>query len=102
MGLAGEASALQEELVRLRRELHREPELGLDLPRTQERVLAWLEGLPLEISAGRSLSSVTAVLRGGAGNSAAVLLRADMDALPGTEQTGLDCRTARPDARLRP
>jgi amidohydrolase len=90
MGLAGEASALQEELVRLRRGLHREPELGLDLPRTQQRVLAWLRGLPLEISAGRSLSSVTAVLRGGAGHGGAVLLRADMDALPGTEQTGLD------------
>jgi metal-dependent amidase/aminoacylase/carboxypeptidase family protein len=90
MGLAGEASALQEELVRLRRGLHREPELGLDLPRTQQRVLAWLRGLPLEISAGRSLSSVTAVLRGGAGHGGAVLLRADKDALPGTEQTGLD------------
>jgi amidohydrolase len=84
MALAGEASALQDELVSLRRELHRDPELGLDLPRTQRRVLAWLEGLPLEISAGRSLSSVTAVLRGGAANGGAVLLR------PGTEQTGLD------------
>ena len=90
MGLSGEASALQDKLVRLRRDLHREPELGLDLPRTQERVLAWLQGLPLEISTGRSLSSVTAVLRGSAANGAAVLLRADMDALPGTEQTGLD------------
>jgi metal-dependent amidase/aminoacylase/carboxypeptidase family protein len=35
MGLSGEASALQDKLVRLRRELHRQPELGLDLPRTQ-------------------------------------------------------------------
>jgi hypothetical protein len=67
MGLSGEASALHDELVRLRRELHRQPELGLDLPRTQERVLAWLRGLPLEISTGRSLSSVTAVLAGGVG-----------------------------------
>jgi amidohydrolase len=90
MALAGEASALQEEMVGLRRELHRDPEVGLDLPRTQQRVLAWLEGLPLEISAGRSLSSITAVLRGSAANGGAVLLRADMDALPGTEQTGLD------------
>ena len=70
--------------------LCRDPELGLDLPRTQERVLAWLQGPPLEVSTGRSLSSITAVLRGGAGNGAAVLLRTDMDALPVTEQTGLD------------
>jgi amidohydrolase len=77
---------LQDALVRLRRD----PELGLDLPRTQERVLAWLQGPPWEVSTGRSLSSITAVLRGGAGNGAAVLLRADMDALPVTEQTGLD------------
>jgi amidohydrolase len=90
MGLSGEASALQDKLVRLRRELHRQPELGLDLPRTQQRVLAWLRGLPLEISTGRSLSSVTAALRGSAANGGAVLLRADMDALPGAEQTGLD------------
>ena len=32
--------------------LHREPEIGLDLPRTQEKVLAALDGLPLEISHG--------------------------------------------------
>jgi metal-dependent amidase/aminoacylase/carboxypeptidase family protein len=95
MGLSGEASALHDELVRLRREPHREPELGLDLLRTQERVLAWVQGLPLKISTGRSLSSVTAVLRGSAANGAAVLLRTDMDALPGTEQTGLDYACAR-------
>ena len=46
--------------------IHREPEIGLDLPRTQEKVLAALDGLPLEITLGRALSSVTAVLRGGA------------------------------------
>jgi hippurate hydrolase len=80
---------LQDDLVRLRRDLHREPELGLELPRTQEKVLAALDGLPLEIGLGRSLSSVTAVLRGSA-SGPAVLLRADMDALPLTERSGLD------------
>ena len=85
-----DVSALQDDLVRLRRNLHRDPELGLDLPRTQARVLAALEGLGLEISTGRSLSSVTAVLRGGADSGEAVLLRADMDALPVSEQTGVD------------
>lgn len=64
MNVADATSGMLHDLVRLRRELHREPELGLHLPRTQERVLAALEGLPLEVSRGRSLSSVVALLRG--------------------------------------
>jgi hippurate hydrolase len=79
---------LHEDLVRLRHDLHRQPEIGLHLPRTQEKVLAALDPLPLEVTTGKGLSSVTAVLRGGiAGPS--VLLRADMDALPLTETSGV-------------
>ncbi|HWB65553.1 MAG TPA: M20 family metallopeptidase [Mycobacteriales bacterium] len=89
MTLYDDACAAQADLVQLRRELHAEPELGLDLPRTQERVLAALDGLPLEVSTGQSLSSITAVLRGGGGGDRTVLLRGDMDALPVTERTGL-------------
>ncbi len=83
------AAELQAGLVELRRALHREPEIGLDLPLTQQKILAALEGLPLEISTGRSLSSVVAVLRGGR-RGPAVLLRGDMDALPVTEDSGVD------------
>jgi len=88
MALYDEARALAAELSGLRHSLHREPEIGLDLPRTQAKVLAALDGLPLEISLGKDLSSVTAVLRGGRPGPV-VLLRADMDALPVTEATGL-------------
>jgi amidohydrolase len=86
-----EAAQIQEELAGLRRAIHREPEIGLHLPRTQEKVLAALDGLPLEVTRGQSLSSVTAVLRGGAagGSPRSVLLRGDMDALPVGERTGL-------------
>ncbi|MDP9101209.1 MAG: M20 family metallopeptidase [Actinomycetota bacterium] len=79
---------LKDELVRLRRILHAAPEVGLDLPRTQDVVLASLDSLPLEVSLGRSSSGVTGVLRGGRPGPT-VLLRADMDALPMTEKTGL-------------
>src|SRR5262249_61019038 len=48
-----------------------------------------LGGLPLEVTLGSALSSVTAVLQGEAGGGPAVLLRADMDALPVAERTGL-------------
>src|SRR2546429_9184333 len=64
MGVRDDAEAIAPELVGLRRAIHREPEIGLDLPGTQRKVLAALDGLPLEISLGTALSSVTAVLRG--------------------------------------
>ena len=50
-------SHLQDDLVRLRRELHRIPEVGLQVPRTQERVLAALDGLPLEVTTGSAVRS---------------------------------------------
>ncbi|MFJ6676963.1 M20 family metallopeptidase [Actinosynnema sp. NPDC091369] len=89
MSVHEDATALQDDLVRLRRRLHAEPEIGLDLPRTRDEVLAALDGLPLELSLGEALTSVTGVLRG-ARPGPVVLLRADMDALPVQERTGLD------------
>ena len=83
-----EATAISGQIAELRHAIHREPEIGLHLPRTQAKVLAALDGLPLEISPGKELSSVTAVLRSGRPGPV-VLLRADMDALPVTEATGL-------------
>jgi amidohydrolase len=84
-----DAKSISDELSELRRSLHAEPEIGLDLPLTQRKVLDALDGLPLEISTGTELTSVTAVLRGGKPGKT-VLLRGDMDALPVTERTGLD------------
>jgi amidohydrolase len=89
--LRTDAEAMRADLVALRRELHQIPEIGLDLPRTQETVLAALDGLPLEISTGEKLSSITAVLRGGGppadGAGPVVVLRGDMDALPVAERS---------------
>jgi hippurate hydrolase len=87
-GLLAAAHALQPRTVALRRQLHKHPEQGLDLPRTQAAVLHALEGLDLEITTGKSCSSVVAVLNG-ARPGPAVLLRGDMDALPLQEDTGL-------------
>ncbi|WP_369232348.1 M20 family metallopeptidase [Streptomyces sp. R21] len=95
MSVLERARELQPDLVRLRRSLHREPELGIRLPRTQEKVLAALDGLPLEITLGRELTSVTAVLRGGRPGGA-VLLRGDMDALPVDELTGVEYASEMP------
>lgn len=89
MTLAADASALLPDLVALRRELHRIPEIGLHLPQTQQAVLRALDGLPLEITTGTATTSVVALLRGGRPGPT-VLLRADMDGLPVPEATGLD------------
>lgn len=99
MPIAADAREMQGDIARLRHDLHREPEIGLHLPRTQEKVLQALDGLPYEITLGKDTTSVTAVLRGGAtggaanvtpGSAPAVLLRADMDGLPVQEKTGVD------------
>ncbi|MBT2250222.1 amidohydrolase [Arthrobacter sp. BHU FT2] len=116
MTITTDAKDLQEDLVRLRHDLHRQPEIGLQLPRTQEKVLQALDGLPYEITLGKETTSVTAVLRGGnngGGNNSgetsarasqgrqrpAVLLRADMDGLPVQEKTGVDF-TSRTDGAM--
>lgn len=89
MSLLDDARGLLPRLVALRRAIHADPETGLDLPRTQRRVLDALGSLGLDTTLGRGLSSVAAVVRG-AHPGPTVLLRADMDALPLREETGLD------------
>jgi hippurate hydrolase len=80
--------SLLDVMLPVRRDLHRFPEVGLDLPRSTERLLTALDGLGLETSVGTTSSAITAVLRGGQPGPT-VLLRADFDALPVAEKTGL-------------
>jgi hippurate hydrolase len=77
-----------EKIVALRRDIHREPELGFDTKKTAEKVLAALDGLPLDIRTGVAENGVVATLEG-EGEGPTVGLRADMDALPIHEETGL-------------
>ena len=87
--LLRDAQELQPEVVHLRRAVHRHPELGLHLPRTQAAVVQALEGLGLSIRTGERLTSIVAALEG-ARPGLSILLRADMDALPVQEETGLE------------
>ncbi len=87
--LRGQAEAVLPEVVALRRRIHAEPELGLELPATQKAVLEALDGLGLDLATGGSTSAVVATLEGGAPGPT-LLLRADMDALPMHEDTGLE------------
>ena len=78
-----------EKIVALRRDIHREPELGFGTEKTARKVLDALDGLPLEIQTGVAENGIVATLRG-EGEGPTVGLRADMDALPIHEETGLD------------
>jgi amidohydrolase len=93
VALSDVARGLQPKTVALRRAVHRDPELGLSLPRTQAAIRHALRDLPLEIHTGTGCTSVVAVLRGKRPGPT-VLLRGDMDALPLTEDTGLDYASA--------
>ncbi len=95
--LLAEARELLPDTVQLRRRIHAEPEIGLDLPRTQAKVLDALAGLDLTIETGEQLSSVVATLSGD-GDGPTILLRGDMDALPMTEDTGEDFASTVPGA----
>jgi amidohydrolase len=87
--LLAQAKAIWPDLIATRRRLHRHPELGLDLPRTQALVVEELKALGLEARLGRGLSSVTAII-GSDRPGRTIVLRGDMDGLPLTEETGLD------------
>ncbi|CAN5536931.1 MAG: amidohydrolase [Acidimicrobiia bacterium] len=78
-----------DEAVGLRRTLHRHPEQGNELPATRETVLEALEGLPLDVTLHDTTSGFTALLTGDRPGPT-ILLRADMDALPLHEDTGLE------------
>jgi amidohydrolase len=90
------AEHCRDEVIALRRALHQVPEYDLQLPKTQQLILEALDGLDLEITLGKELSSVTAVLRGGKGPGPVVLLRGDMDALPVTERVDVPFASTHP------
>ncbi|HET6153864.1 MAG TPA: amidohydrolase [Marmoricola sp.] len=76
------------EVADLYRDLHAHPELSFAEHRTAERVAAYLRTWGYDVTTGLGGTGVVGVLDNGPGPTA--LLRADMDALPVAEQTGLD------------
>ena len=76
------------QVVAWRRDLHANPELGFAEARTAAMVAEHLRGLGMEVRTGVGKTGVIGVLRG-ARPGRVVALRADMDALPVQEATGL-------------
>ena len=83
------------ELVALRRDLHRHPELGLAEIRTSDLVARELARLGYAVDRGLARTGIVATLSSGTG-CRSIGLRADMDALPITEETGLPYASATP------
>ncbi len=82
------ARLYQDELSAIRRDIHAHPELGLEEYRTSDLVARKLEEWGIEVHRSVGKTGVVGVLRNGNGQ-ASVGLRADMDALPIKEATGL-------------
>lgn len=75
-------------------DLHRHPELSFEEVRTAGIVADRLRASGYDVTTGLGRTGVVGVLRNGAGPT--VLLRADMDALPVQEETGLEYASAVP------
>ena len=86
--VAAAAQSLQQKVVDWRRDIHQNPELGNRETRTAALVADHLRALGLDPQTGIATTGVTAVLKGGKPGPR-IALRADMDALPVTEATGL-------------
>lgn len=86
--LLSRAQAMQDALVAVRRDIHRHPELAFQEQRTAEIGRIWLQELGLEVRPGiAGTYGLVATLDTGRPGPT-LLMRADMDALPITEETG--------------
>lgn len=90
-----DCQALQDEITALRRELHQIPEVGAQLPETAACLSAHLDRLGIPFVRSPRDSGLIASIQGGLPGRT-VALRADMDALPIQEETGLPFSSRRP------
>ncbi|MFL6578009.1 MAG: amidohydrolase [Povalibacter sp.] len=82
------AKSLQPKIISWRRDIHEHPELSNREVRTSQLVAKQLTSLGLQVKTGVGLTGVAALLKGGQPGPT-IALRADMDALPVTEQVDL-------------
>lgn len=83
--MLSKAVSISDEIIRLRRDIHRHPELGFQEFRTAALVVDTLAELGIETKSGVGRTGVVAQM--GTGEGPTIAIRADMDALPITEQS---------------
>ena len=98
MDLIKELENDRDEFSAWRRHLHQNPEIAYEEKDTSDFVAAKLESFGIEVHRGLGGTGLVGVIKGKAG-SGAVGLRADMDALPMSEETNLPYASRR-DGRM--
>jgi amidohydrolase len=94
MNLSPETESLRDDLLALRRDFHQHPELGFQETRTAGIVAERLRSLGLSVTTGVAKTGVIGLLGDASGR--AILLRADMDALPLTEENEVEYASQHP------
>lgn len=87
--LSAEVLEIKREIIDLRREFHRFPELGFEEKRTSAIVAEKLSQLGLEVKTAIGVTGVVGLLKG-ARPGKTLLMRADMDALPVQEENTVE------------
>ena len=82
-------------IIRIRRELHQIPEVGYELTKTLSVVRRELDAIGIPYTEKFGISSIIGTLNEGIGNKT-IAIRADMDALPVQEETGLPYSSIHP------
>ena len=90
MEVMEEVKLIHSDMIRWRRDLHQIPELNLELPKTVKYVTKELDKMGIVYTTLVNGNAVVAVIRGEKGEGKTIGLRADMDALPIPEETGLE------------
>ena len=93
--LLEEAKIILPMMIEIRRDLHRNPELGMQEVRTSGMVADHLKGLSLEVKTGVGGTGVVGTLYGKPGGGT-IAIRADMDALPMEDKKNVPYASARP------
>lgn len=93
--ILAEAERLFEFSQSLRRDFHRNPELGFEEKRTSEIIVKELKSLEINVKTGIAKTGVLGSLEG-KHPGPVVMLRFDMDALPVSEETGADYQSQKP------
>ncbi len=96
MSLYEEAQNILEEIVEIRRSIHRHPEIGRKEFRTSELIREKLAEIGVDEILSPVPTAVIGLIHGGKGEGKCVALRADIDALPVTEETGLPYSSEEP------
>lgn len=90
--LLEQARLIENEIIAIRRRIHQNPELGFEEFETARYISTYLKDLGLEVQEDIGKTGVVGLLRGGliSSNSKTVAVRADMDALPVTEEAEVE------------